>query len=391
MKNIRIMVRKPSGEFLKDWSSIANFSGFSKEINGGLGECVLNLSVPFGYQGSDLNSGNIVDISVSDKDTAINGFVKIYSGYISNIGIVTAGGKSSVKVSLLGNYTRMSLDYCKIGSTTLLYSDSAAGLTSTASGSSADLGLILRATIDRYRAETENPSLRYDQGTIPLMSQTVLYTINLKTYREVFDKIIGMYAGYSFWYVDENDQVFVKSKPSTPTHIFKISSLKSLSIQKSIETTRNVLLIWNGETGAAKVYKEYKDEASIKQIGRRVEFLNDPGIGDEATADKLGVNFLAENKDPIITVTAEVIDNNDNSQGYDIESIQPGQTCRFIGFDPEGPEMVYDNMMITKVDYSPNKAVVTAEITKTDIVNWQEKTQKEVNDLKTSGLPASYS
>lgn len=394
-KRIIIKVLRPTGEQLKDWSDFASFTGFMKEINSGLGPCVLELGVPFDYQGNELEVGNIVEIYITDQDTLIDGSLKIYSGYISMFEPYIDGGREGITVNLLGHYTKMSVDILKNGNQTTLYSDTTNGLTTTASGSSADIGLILRAIINRYRAETVNPRIFYTLASIPLMSQTVLYAVSLKTYREAFDRIISMYAAYSFWYIDENGMVSVKSKPSTPTHTFSIGThIKILRIQKSLEKTRNSIIIWNGEpTGSADlVFKNYKDDASILQFGRRNgDPIIDTGIGDSSTADKIGANYIGQNKDPDITVTCEIADNNmDPINGYDIDSIQPGDTCRFIGYNPTAANFLNDNMLITKVDYSPDKVILTIQIVKSDIINWQDKTAKEVNDLRSQGAPASY-
>jgi hypothetical protein len=401
MKNISIKVYRPSGEFIKEWTGFASFSTFSKEINAGLGECIIDLAIPFGYSGNDLEVNNTVDILVSDRDTASGaGAVRIYSGYISMYEISLDEKGATASVHLLGEYTRLSVDYLKNGSQTLLYSDATSGLTTTASGTSADTGLIMRAIINRYRAETANPKISYDQASIPLTGQSVLYAVNLQTYREAMDKMISMYTGYSFWYVDENGTISVKNKPSSPKHIFEMDKhVKSIKIQKNIENMRNSLLFWNGESATSVVYNHYDDDASIGKFGRRREFMKDTGISDSAAADLIGENYIAENKDPEIKITVEIYDNNGYAldslgnpvRGYDIESIQPGDTCRFVGFEPNGANFVYDNMMITKVDYYLDRAVLTIEVTKSDIINWQSKTAKEVNDMKSSGLPATYS
>jgi hypothetical protein len=288
----------------------------------------------------------------------------------------------------------MSTDFLKSAAVITLYSDSAAGLTVTGPGSAADIGLVLRAIIDRSNAETVGPKLSYDVAGIPLMGQDVLYSTNIKSYREAFDKIISMYAGYSFWYVDEYGVVRIKTKPATPTHTFELSTqVKNIKIQRSLEKLRNFLIIWNGEAVGSDslVFKHYQDDASILQFGRRADYMQDNGIGDEATADKIGANYLAQNKDPDITATVEIIDNNYDVNGYDIESIQPGDTCRFVGFNASNANYFYDNMLITKVDYQLDRVVLTIEMTKSDIINWQDKTAKEVNDLRSQGSPDTYS
>jgi len=43
--------------------------------------------------------------------------------------------------------------------------------------------------------------------------------------------------------------------------------------------------------------------------------------------DKIGRKFLAENKDQQVSITCEIIDNNlDSINGYDIDSVQAGDT-----------------------------------------------------------------
>jgi len=389
-KSISIKVYDQSGTFLKEWPNAA-FSGFSKEINGGLSECIIELGVPFDYQGVELAEGNVVDITISDKQVPAG--KRIYSGYISLIEPHVEGNMEGVTVNLLGHYTKLSTDFLKNNVTTKLYSDSSAGLTTTASGSAADIGLIIRGIIDRYRAETVSPKLYYSTVSIPLAGQTALYAISLKTYREAFDKIISMYGSNYFYYIDEDGLVTVKQKPTAPTHTFQFGKhFSSVKIHKSLEKVRNFLLIWNGETGAGSVYNHYQDDASIKQYGRRSEYIEDFGIADNTSADKIGAKFIAENKDPDVKLVCELIDDNvDSINGYDVDSVQPGDSCRFVGFNQSLSSIINDNMLITKVDYTLGKITLTIEMNKSGIVNWQNKTAKEVNDLMSQGIPATYS
>jgi hypothetical protein len=393
MKNLSIKVYTNNGTFLKDWASIANFSGFSKEINSGLGECIIELLVQIDYLGADLAENNRVDILISDKDTSTDGFVKIYSGYISLIEPSVDGSKESVLVHLLGHYTKLSTDFLKNGSQITLYSDNTNGLTTTASGTSADLGLILRGILDRYIAETENPNVFYSSVSIPLVSQTALYSLSLKTYREAIDSVCSMLPSGYFWFVDEEGMIYIKPKPTTPTHTFQFGKhFKSIKISKSMEKIRNFLLIWNGDPSGSAIFKYYSDEASIKKYGRRSDFIQDNGITDTSSADKMGAKYIAENKDPSIKLTCEILDNNfDDVNGYNIESIQVGNTCKFINFNSSITDILNDNMLITKVDYLFDRVILEIELIKTGIVDIQNKTTKQVTELKAQGIPATYS
>jgi len=393
MKKISIKVFNTGGQMIKEWVN-ATFDGFSKEINSGLGECLITLGEKIDYQGPELKLGNTVEIFVADEDTVDEGFIKIYSGYISLIEPTIDGGTERILVHVLGHYTKLSTDFLKNGSQVVLYSDTTDGLTTTASGTSADLGLILRAIITRYRAETTNPKLYFTLQSIPDVSQTALYSISLKTYREAFDSVCSMLPSGYFWYVDEDGKVSIKNTPTTPTHRFQFGKhFKSLKIEKSMEKIRNFVVVWNGEpvTGD-EVFKHYEDEASITQYGRRSDKIVDYGIDDDTSADKIGAKFIAENKDPSIKLTCEIIDNNyDAINGYDIESIQAGDTCSFVGFNASLSEILNENMLITKVDYLFDRVIIEVELKKTGLVDWQKQTSLQVEDLASYNVPESYS
>ena len=390
MKKISIKVLNSIGEFIKEWTN-ANFNGFTKEINSGLGECLITLGEKFDYQGPELKLGNIVEVFISDEDTITDGYRKIYSGYISMIEPAIDGGEEGIMVHVLGHYTKLSLDILKNGNQVVLYSDTTDGLTTTATGSEADIGLILRAIITRYRAETLNPLLYTTLASIPLISQNALYSISLKSYRDAFDSVCSMLPSGYFWIVDENGLVSIKNKPTTATHEFQFGKhFKSIKIEKSMEKIRNNLIVWNGET-AGGVFKSYKDDNSITQYGKRTEILVDYGIDDGTSADKIGAKFIAENKDPSIKLTCEILDNNgDANNGYDIESIQAGDTCTFLNFNASLSDVMQENMLITKVDYLFDRVIIEVELKKTGLVDWQEKTSLKVEDLASYNVPESY-
>jgi len=67
-KQIMILVYDSAGNYLNSWPT-AFFSGFTKELNAGVGECVLTLPYAFDYTGQDLVEGNNVEIRISDFDT----------------------------------------------------------------------------------------------------------------------------------------------------------------------------------------------------------------------------------------------------------------------------------------------------------------------------------
>ena len=213
----------------------------------------------------------------------------------------------------------------------------------------------------------------------------------MKTYRQVFDKILSMAPANWFYYINERGVVYFKIKPTTPTHKFVFGKhFTDIKIFKSMEKTRNSLLIWNGVT-VAGICRLYTDDASINKYGRRVTKLFDYGLNDTDTADKIGNKFVEENKDIEIKVVCKIIDNNLNSnRGYDIESISPGDTCSFFGFDDSLATLFKENMLISKVYYTLNEVTLTVEVKKSSLVEWQRILDNNIDDKSTENATTDY-
>jgi len=403
MKKIITHILHSDLTFAKDISDYAVFEGFTKEINSGLGECVIKMAVPFDYDGGEIQLGKYLNIYISDIDTAdiSDGYVLIYSGYISMIEPQITENSEMIVIHALGEYTKLAIDIMKDGSDTTLYTDSTNGLTPTADGDPADVGLVARGIIDQFSSENADSKLTYTANTIPLTSTNVHYMFQNKTYRDALNKVSSFAPAGYFFYVDENNVVHLKPKPTTPTHVFEFGRhFRTVKGSKSIESLRNGIIIWNGEPegGAGLVYKSYQDNTSVAQFGRRFERYIDSGIADEASADAIAANFLDLLRQPEVKIYCSIIDNNGSpirpdgipEYGYDIESIQPGDTCRFVGFDNDKLDLTRENMLITRVDYYIDRVELTIEAIKTSFTDWQNKTKKEVDEVATDGTPSSY-
>lgn len=392
-KNILIKVYDNGGTFLTTWKD-AKFEKFTKEINGGLGECIIELGKLFDYSGSDLQVGNNIEIIIADTDTQddVDGFKIVYSGYISLINHWVRGKEEGVTVHVLGHYTKLALDVLKNGTQTTLYSDSTAGLTISSPGDATDIGLIMRGIITRYRAETTSPKINYDTLTIPLSSTTGTYKFEMKTYREAMDKIKSLAPTNWYYYINEVGMVYFKSKPTTTTHKFIFGKhFSSINVEYGIEKVRNVMLFWNKQT-AGSIYKSYTDANSISLYGRRVEKYFDSAITSTTESGLISTKFLAENKIPDAKVTCEIIDNNeDSNKGYDIESINPGDTCSFFGFDSFFSSILKENMMISKVVYYLDKVELTIENFPSGLVDLLVGIKRDTEDPYALASPTIYS
>lgn len=398
-KKVRARVSLATGQYLTTWDDFS-FEGFSKELNAGPGECVLTLARAFDYDQNDVTEGNDVEIIVSDGDTAGTGSDwdntsarLVYRGYISLVERSLRGAEESIKVTLLGYYTRLGLDVLKQSAQTTLYSNSSSGLTITAgSQSAADIGLMMQAVIARYIAETGDTRLYYTTDDIPITGTVATFSFEQKTYRNAIDDLKQLAPANVYWYVDETGRIFFKTKPTVATHTFVFGKhFTDVKVVRSLETVRNVLLLWNGD-GSGSVYKHYEDAGSIAAYGRRTTSFNNYGIDDSDAADLIGAKFLAENAVPETKVICEIADNNGGSEGYDIESIQPGNTCTFVGFGSGLGDVFNDNMLITKVTYTLEKVTIEVEIIKSTLIDFQVRNTRQIADLGNGGLgiPESY-
>lgn len=377
-----------------------DFKGYTKEINAGVAECVIVLPELFDYSSGALALNNEVELRISDVDTLTPGALSssdiasrvIYRGYISLVER-SIERQEGITVHILGFYTKLSTDILKNNAQTTLYSKTSPGLTITvADQSAADIGLLVRSIIDRYRAETTNPKIYYNADDIPLTSTTATYRFEQKTYRDAIEAMRKLSPENVYWYVNELGQAFFKARATTPTHTFVFGKhFHAVRVEQSLEKVRNVALVWDGE--AAGTYKHYEDAASIALYGRRVQTITDFGVDNSNAADLIGVKFIAENKNPEIKVVCTILDNNaGNGKGYDIESIQPGDTCSFKGFSTGVNELFYDNMLITRVAYSLDKVVMDVQIVRTGLLDITAQQQRDIGDINSGGLgiPESY-
>ena len=382
MKRVTIKVYTPSGNFLKIWKN-AKFERFTKTLNGGLGPCIIELGEKFDYTGSDLALNNEVRIIINDKDTGESGRI-IYSGYISRYVPWINGHREGITVTLLGYYTKLAQDILKEGTTT----------TKDYANNATDVGEVFRWVMKRYRAETSNPKLLYDKTTIKNTQTTIEYKFEMLTYREAIDKLLELAPAHWFWYVDAQNNVHFRSKPSTTTHRFIFGRhFTKVRVERSMEKIKNAVLFFAHEwDGVNTLYKLYTDAGSVKDYGRRVLKVRDDRIETTTDADKMAQGFIAEHKDPDVKVIAEILDNNESASfGYDIESISPGDTCTFAGFNESLADIFKENMLITEVDYELDKAIITIEPYKAGIVNRTEYISRRIDSFEREGVPNAYS
>jgi hypothetical protein len=178
---------------------------------------------------------------------------------------------------------------------------------------------------------------------------------------ESIERIREMAGTNWYWYVDATNTANFKSKPASATHSFVFGKdISELTVRKRAGAIVNSLLFWNGLQADDPNYlcELYYSGTSQTAYWKRYDRLTDGRIKDGTTSDKLGDAYIESNKNPAIEITFIVKDNN-LGDGYDIESIEPGQTCKIKNWGDA--DLYSNNLLITKVEYTPEYAVVSVE------------------------------
>lgn len=362
MKQIYIKSYNTSGVFIKVFSDF-KIGSFTKEINVGIGSMTLSLARKFDTfnTAGDVTLGNKLELYIIDEDTGVTPR-KIYTGYVEQQIPRIDGNQEYVDILCLSVASYLTQDILKVGAQTTLFTKATVGLTITsASIAAAEIADILKAIVTYFQTNNANRHLYYTTSsggvnTIETTGVTLKYTFKAVQYSEAIKKCKETAPQNWYWYIDESEIFYFKTIPTVATHTFVVGKdIASIEVNKGLDSTKNIALIFNGTT-----YKQYKDDTSIGLYGRRVRQITDTEIGDTPSMDNIGASFIAENKDPRIRIVMDIVDNNESTSGYDIESIQPGDTCKIAGINPT-EALLTQNMIIQRVDWYIGFARITIE------------------------------
>lgn len=147
----------------------------------------------------------------------------------------------------------------------------------------------------------------------------------------------------------------------TPKHKFTIGKdVTNVKVSRTMEDVRNNYLLSNGET--ATLFYRYRDADSEDDFDQLWEERTDGRITVAASADNKGMAFIETNKREKVSVALEVLDSNLRDTGYDIESIEPGDSCMILNFnDTLSRFFDYNDFFITKVTYQQDRVVLQLE------------------------------
>ena len=353
------------GAFLTIWSTeVSSDPSFKSVINGGLSELNINLARSFNSinennSDRDINFRNTVELWISDKEQGSG--IKIYSGFISDYSPYLDNNSEYIKVTCLGYVADLEAsDFVDTnGNTAVQYSQQ-------------DPGFIIGDILTKVNCKIQ-------AGSVNLTGQLIDYTYNNTTGRQAIDKAREYSLSDWYWYVGADNLLnFKQASTTTPNHTLTIGKdILKIDTQKTMRDLKNEVRFIGGfydptrlstdplYTPTTQLYKIYQDLTSIAQYGKRTHVIIDKRVISDATANAQANKFLAENAYPTIRATIDVIDSNgDDANGYDIESLHPGDTVKII--DPEyssndigtQPYSLTQIFIIQTVQYDYDKATI---------------------------------
>jgi hypothetical protein len=382
-KSFLIKVYTAAGRYLTTWED-ASFLGYRAQKNGGLGEGRIVLARRFEDFGeyADVTLYNRVYVYAAGGSLAAMGTL-IYSGYISRYAPYLDENREGVEVTCLGFGTRLACTLLKSASAIELKTDTSSGFTTGGSASAATVTKLVQSTIDRFRAETLAPLITYTDSSIASTTNSLTYTFNGKTYREVLELCRKTAPPDWFYYVGPDNVLQFQPKPATPTHYFTYPThFKRITVDKSMEEVVNRVLFTNGSVGT--ILKLYSDATSGNLYGDRWEILTDSRVTQIGTADNFGASRLAEAKEAAVRITMTI------SDAYPIETIQPGHTCAVQGFNAVAAQTFEANATIHAVTYSPDSAILEIGGLAPSLARITAEHAKRLERQEESGRGATY-
>ena len=314
---------------------VKNEISFPSRINGGLGELELDLAYPWQRfdEGTTIAISNIVEVWCMD-DAHTRGR-RIYQGYISRYTPYLKPSGRGLKVTALGKWSMLTWAKYKDGSSY------------TVTHTAQDPEAILRAIVDHFTTVQGAGLITYSDATTDPVGTVVTKTFTDKSHGEAVIDGVNV-AGTGWWTkVDADGLLWLKAKPTQPTHIFTIDyDIQEIEATKDGERIVNLIQV-RGESGATT---DVSDAASIAAYGTHEKIKSDSSLGDVTTRTQSGSKDLGDNKDPKVRAPFVV------NANYDLESIEVGETCRIVNYD-KSSTFFSDNMLIVGVTYNHGRTV----------------------------------
>jgi hypothetical protein len=159
--------------------------------------------------------------------------------------------------------------------------------------------------------------------------------------------------------------------------------------------------------GEEQIFKKFVRPGSISEFGVSSYKYYDQRVTVSETAQSMATKELDKFEVPLTRITVDILDDNQNPLGYDIESIQPGQTIQIQNlkfgtgsrskwdlsqwdidvWDFDLSNVPGEVLQIKSVSYSNNKVTLEVADRLPELARRVEDLQKQVDSLITAEIP----
>lgn len=327
---------------------------FSIEINNGVSPMELETNLTLGDwtqttgRFSKLDIGQKVKFWVFDKENPAG--IQVYSGIFNGIRLRMENDQQSFVLTFLPN-------------TFLLYKKvlrDSAGSNTTVSYNSVEPADMVKSIV--FRAGV---GIGYNDSTVRNTGLSRTYQFVSSNSMDALKKVMDLLPRGWFFYIGGDDKIYLRNHemgdpeftlwgqfnwgtgfwefdPSTQrTREHRIAAMTQcawVEFRKDMSDMTNQILFLGG--GSPQLYKQYSSTSSQSVYGTYEELLSDERVTNANTSEYMSERVINEKMLPKTYATAEIIDSNFSSKGYDIETIRPGDKIRI--------DSVYKDELFTK-------------------------------------------
>jgi hypothetical protein len=211
---------------------------------------------------------------------------------------------------------------------------------------STDPSNMLRTILDHYIEQ--GGLISYDGSSIDDTGTVATYTFNGNTTLEGVQKVLDMAPVGWYWYVDQNTNLLhFHRKSESADHRFVFGRhLLTVKPEKRIEDVVDIVYFTGGGTPPLSLSFPRPTFVNNGAVRKYI----DGRVTDAHTASLIAKRILDANDAPEIRLSFEVVDNTvDTARGYDLESIQIGDTMKLGNIGSGGSSLW--GVMVWNVDY----------------------------------------
>jgi len=310
--------------------------GFRETINGGQGGLSLSIKSEFVSPPSWAELNNFAKIYVVKVVDGVQSESLLFTGMITQVRNTLQGSTEYLTLSILALSSLLGLALYKEGSSFDVVK------------SSVDPADIATDIISKVNSSIGGSWFSTGANVVNV-GTNVSYTFKKKNWLNAMGIALKLSDSNYYWWIGADGELYFKESSATPDHKFNIATnVNKIDVVSSSEKIINESTI---KTSSAT--QTANDATSIADYFKRDEYREDNDA--DSSAGQQFVDYeVATKKEPKLKVKVTI------NSTYDIESIRPGQTCKFFGLKL-GSTTLGENMLIVGVNYKETEVDLTLD------------------------------